>query len=136
MESLDIARTCARIAADKKASGILILEVRDLTGIADYFVMATARNRRQLKAVADQIRVDLKEQGVHHVQTEGRGSDRWVLLDYGPVVVHLFDARTRSYYDLESLWADAPRVPVPELGGQDGGSGDGDPTARERHRGA
>ena len=132
MESLEIARSCARIAFDKKASGILILEVRDLTGIADYFVMATARNRRQLKAVADQIRVDLKQEGVHHVQTEGRGSDRWVLLDYGSVVVHLFDAQTRSYYDLESLWADAPRVPTPELTLPGRPEGDGDPPSRER----
>lgn len=122
MESLEIAQACARIAAEKKATDLLILEVGDLLGIADYFVFATARNARQLKAISNQIRVDLKALDVRDLHTEGVGTERWVLLDYGFVVVHLFDAETRAFYDLESLWADAPRVqpevdaPAPESG--------------------
>ena len=110
MESPEIAQICARLAEDKKATGILILQVGELTSVADFFVLATAKNRRQMKAIADGLRVELKSRGVSDLRTEGRGTDRWVLLDFGSVVVHLFDAATRSYYDLESLWADAPRV--------------------------
>jgi len=115
---------CAHVALDKKATDVLILQVDEVIGIADYFVLATARNKRQLSAIAEQIRIDLKALGGSKDHIEGYGSDRWVLLDFGSIVVHLFDAETRAFYDLESLWADAPRVPVteaPRLSGTDDG---------------
>jgi ribosome-associated protein len=112
VEALEVAQACARIAADKRATDLLILQIGDLLGIADYFVLATARNRRQIKAISNQIRVDLKVHGVRDLHTEGVGTERWVLLDYGSVVVHLFEPDTRAFYDLEALWADAPRIPV------------------------
>jgi ribosome-associated protein len=115
VDSLEIAGICARIAAEKRAQDLLLLEMRRISAVADYFLVATARNRRQMSAIADQIRVDLKHLDVRHLHVEGRGSERWVLLDYGGVVVHLFDAETRAFYDLESLWADAPRVPLEKV---------------------
>ena len=116
MESLDIARLCARVADEKRAEDILILQTGKVSSVAEYFILATARNRRQMKAVLESIRLELKSLGVRDLHSEGYGGDKWTLLDYGDVVVHVFDADTRSFYDLESLWADAPRVPLPEAG--------------------
>ena len=110
MNSLEVATFCARTAAEKRARDILVLDIRQVLGVADYFVIATARNKRQIKAIANALRVGLKEHGVHGLNTEGLGGERWVLLDYVDVVVHLFDPETRTFYDLESLWADAQRV--------------------------
>lgn len=112
MDSLELAHRCAEIAIDKKCEDLLILDVAERTVIADYFVVATARNRRQLRAVAEGIARDPAAAGRRTRRVEGTGSDRWVLLDLGDVVVHLFDKDGRGYYDLESLWADAPRVPL------------------------
>lgn len=114
MSPLEMAQICARIALDKRATDLLILEVGPVASIADYFVLASGRNRRQLKAISNEIRVQLKEQGIPPLHSEGLGSDHWVLLDYGAVVVHLFDPEIRAFYDLESLWADASRIPVDE----------------------
>ena len=115
MEALAVAKLCAQIAADKRAQDLLIFEIGKLLGVADYFVCASARNKRQLKAIANGIRVGLKEEGVVSLHAEGQGTERWLLLDYGDVIVHLFDPETRAYYDLESLWADAPRVSLDDI---------------------
>jgi len=80
--------------------------------LADYFLVCTARNRRQLKAVADAVAKDAPRVATRGRHVEGAAGGRWVLLDLGDVVVHVFDPEARAYYDLESLWADAPRVPV------------------------
>ncbi len=109
---MELVKTCTQIASDKRAQDILILDMKKFLGVADYFVVATARNKRQMSAIADQIRVDLKKQVSRDLHVEGYGTERWVLLDYGDVIIHLFDPETRAFYDLESLWADAPRVPV------------------------
>ena len=83
----------------------------------DYFVIATGASRRQLHAMADEIEAVLKKE--HHDRkrgAEGYEEGRWIVLDYGNVVVHLFDAEAREYWDLEHLWSDATRVPVPTAG--------------------
>jgi ribosome-associated protein len=112
LDSLELAHRCAEVAIDKRCEDLLLLDVQQRTVIADYFVIATARNRRQLRAVADGIADDSAVVGRKTRRVEGTGSDRWVLLDLGDVVVHLFDSEGRTYYDLESLWADAPRIPL------------------------
>ena len=112
MDSLELAQVCAEVAIDKKCEDILILDLQQRTVIADYFVIASARNKRQLRAVAEGIAKDGAVVGRKTRRVEGTGSDRWVLLDLGDVVVHLFDGEGRTYYDLESLWADTPRIPV------------------------
>lgn len=112
MDSLELAHRCAEIAIDKKCEDILLLDVQQRTVIADYFVIASAKNKRQLRAVAEGLAADAATSGRKTRRVEGTGSDRWVLLDLGDVVVHLFDGDGRTYYDLESLWADAPRVPL------------------------
>jgi len=112
LDSLELARLCAEVASDKKCEDVLLLDVTQRTVLSDYFLIATARNRRQLRAVADGIAREVAALGGRPRRIEGSGGERWVLLDLGDVVVHVFDPEARAYYDLESLWADAPRVPL------------------------
>lgn len=107
---IEAARLCARIADDKKAADILLLKVKDIFSIADYFVICTCESRPQSKAIAAEIEARLKKEGFRHLGTEGREDGSWVLLDYGTVVVHVFLRETRDYYQIEMLWGDAPKV--------------------------
>ncbi len=106
--ALDIARA----GLDKKAEQVLLLDVRGLTSYADYFVLMTADSDRQAGAIADALDERLKEQGATKVGVEGYESGRWILVDYGDVVAHVFNREARGFYDLEGLWADAPRFQV------------------------
>jgi ribosome-associated protein len=105
-----MAVACARLADDKKAADIVILDVGPLIAITDYFVIATCSNPRQIRAIADEIRTTLKAEGRRALNSEGRNEASWLLIDYGDVVVHLFSESQRRYYDLEGLWADAKRI--------------------------
>ena len=112
LNSLEAAQLCAEAADDKKAFDVLILDLRGLTFIADYFVICSASNTTQVGAVADWIGHRLAEASIRPSHIEGEGEANWVLIDYGDVVVHVFEDRTRMHYSLEKLWGDAPRVPV------------------------
>ncbi|MBL9122092.1 MAG: ribosome silencing factor [Planctomycetaceae bacterium] len=102
----------ARVADENRGRDIVILDLREQTPIFDYFVIATGSSRRQLHAIADEIDSVLDRQ-LHHgrMGSEGYEGSRWILLDYGDIVVHLFDEDARDYYNLEQLWAGAKRVP-------------------------
>ena len=89
-----------------------MLDVRGLTGYADYFVVMTADSDRQASAIADHVEQTMKKLGVSKVSVEGYETGRWMLLDYGDVVAHVMNAESRGFYDLEGLWADAPRFKV------------------------
>lgn len=102
----------ARAAVDGKAEDLLLLEVASLTTLADYFIICNGSSDRQIRAIADRVEEAAKEMGATLHHREGVEEARWALLDYGDVVVHIFDAATREYYRLEELWADAPRLPV------------------------
>ena len=93
---------------------MVLLDLRKLTSIVDYFVIATGTSRRQIHSMADEIDEAMNSAGDQKLGIEGYGESHWVLLDYGDVVVHLFDEEKRLYYDLENLWGDAPRVPWDE----------------------
>lgn len=110
MDSKEIAIVCAKIADEKKAQDIVILDVSRISSITDYFVICSAINERQLHAIADEIDKDLKKLSVQKFGMEGYREAKWVLIDYGDFIVHIFDKEIRSYYDLEMLWGDAPRV--------------------------
>lgn len=101
----------AEAAAEKKAYDILILDLRGLTYLTDYFVICSGSNITQVGAIADQIMQGLARHGVHASHVEGQAGSTWVLMDYGDVVVHIFDEQARIYYSLEKLWNEAPRVP-------------------------
>lgn len=111
-EPTTLAHAAARAAADKLAQDILILDVGDLLGVTDHFVIVSARSERQLGTVAAEVEGQLKVSGRRPRRREGSKESGWVLLDYGDVVVHCFTAEMRSYYELERLWADAPRTVV------------------------
>lgn len=110
LNSLEAAQLCAQAADSKKAFDILILDLRGLTFITDYFVICSGSNVTQVGAIADGIMQSLAKAGVHPSHVEGEHEASWVLMDYGDVVVHIFDEQTRAYYRLEKLWGDAPRV--------------------------
>ena len=109
--SIELARAAARAADDKGATDVVVLDVGDVLGICGYFVIASASNPRQVKAVADEVEAQLSERfGEKPRSVEGAAERRWVLLDYADIVVHVFHAEEREYYRLERLYADADRI--------------------------
>jgi len=111
-QSLERALAAAQVAADNRGRDVVVLDLRELTSIFDYFVLATGTSRRQLHAISEEIDHTLEQgMGDRRLGIEGYQESRWILLDYGDVVIHLFDAETRDYYAIEDLWAEAKRVP-------------------------
>ena len=105
-----LARAAVDIASDKKASDVILLDIRDVTTIADYFVICSGSNRRQIQAIADAIEEQLIEQGARVLHREGVSDAGWILLDFVDVIVHIFGPKEREYYHLESLWSEAKTV--------------------------
>jgi ribosome-associated protein len=115
--SRQLAAAAASVALVNKATDVLVLDVSEQTALFDYFVIATGTSRRQLHAISAEIdHVLQKDLGDRRLGIEGYEDSHWIVLDYGNIVIHLFDEETRGYYDLESLWADARVVPLAELG--------------------
>ena len=109
-EVRELARRCARLADEKRGFDIVILHVLKAFRIAEYFVIVSGFHGRHLKTIADHVASTLKEAGVRPVGSEGFGNERWTLLDYGDVVLHVFSEEARSFYDLELQWGGAPRI--------------------------
>lgn len=107
---------CAEAAREKKASRILILELKGLSSVTDYFLICSGQSDRQVQAIAEGVEEKMAQRGERPLGVEGMGEGRWVLLDYDDVVVHIFQEPVREYYDLEGLWIEAPRLPFPEEG--------------------
>lgn len=110
-----IAQTAAAAAKEKKAGDVLIMNVQTLTPIADFFVLCSANSRPQIEAVAKAIRDELTKIGVDCKGVEGMDEARWVLLDFGDVVVHVFRPEEREFYHIERLWGDAEIYSVSDL---------------------
>ncbi len=119
--SRGVAVAAARAAAAKQGADIAILDVHDLIVITDFFLIASGSSDRQVKTIVEEVERVLRERGERPVRREGEGENRWVLLDYVDVVVHVFAEEEREYYDLERLWRDAPRVPWEEPGAASSG---------------
>jgi len=116
LQSKDRALLCTHLALEKKALDLKILEVAGLSSLTDYLVIASGTSDRHVQAVAEEIRVGMKrDHDFHPLAVEGMDDGRWVLLDYGDVMVHIFQPEVRSFYDLEGLWSEAPEV-QPESG--------------------
>jgi ribosome-associated protein len=104
-------RTAASAALDKKAFDLDVLAVSELTSIADYFVICSANSERQTQAIADTVLEKVRqEEGVRPLLVEGTTPGRWILVDFGDFIVHIFTEECRRYYGLERLWGDAPNV--------------------------
>ena len=110
LDSGQLARAAVDIASDKKASDVILLDIRDVTTIADYFVICSGNTPRQIRAIADAIDEQLGEQGANLLHREGVAESGWILLDFGDVVIHIFGPREREYYRLERLWSGAKTV--------------------------
>ncbi|MGL4550064.1 MAG: ribosome silencing factor [Gemmataceae bacterium] len=110
LPALDRACVAAQVAADNKARDIMVLDMRGITPLYDFFVLATGNSRRQVHTVTEEIDAHLAAHGDRRRSIEGYEASTWVVQDYGDVVVHVFNPSTREYYGLEELWADAPRV--------------------------
>jgi ribosome-associated protein len=106
----DRAILSARVAEDNKARDVVILDMRNITPLYDFLVLATGISRRQIHTLAEEIDAALRVEGEQRLSIEGYEASKWVVQDYGDVVVHVFDPDTRTYYALEELFADAPRV--------------------------
>lgn len=112
LESKVKAILSALAAKEKKASDILILEIKGLTTIADYFLICSGTSSRQVRAVAEAVEEKLSKETIYPSHIEGLPNARWVLMDYGDLIVHIFDEETRQYYELEKLWGDAPAIEI------------------------
>ena len=111
-EALALARRGADLLVDRKATDVVLLDVRGMSSYADYFVIASGDSERGVIATAEHVRETLKNEGHRTIGTEGFDTGHWVLLDFGEVVVHVFYHPVREFYDLEGMWIDAPRVPI------------------------
>lgn len=112
MDSKELAIELARALDAKKAVDIRVLKVEDLTSVTDYFVIAVGNSTTHVGALADEAEYQLEQKGVSKLRVEGHDGNRWVLLDYGSVIVHVFTHEAHDFYDLEHLWADAEPVPA------------------------
>ena len=105
----ELAQSVTRLASDHKADDILVLDLTERSSVTDYFVLCTGRSDVQVQAICERVTQGLREEGVRPLSSEGVDNGLWALLDYGDVVVHVFQKDTRKLYDLERLWAGAPR---------------------------
>lgn len=114
MQSKERAILCAAYALEKKAINVQLLKVEGISSLTDYLLIVSGRSDRQVQAVAEGVRLGLKKNhDIVPLAVEGMQEGRWVLLDYGDVMVHVFQEPVREFYDLEGLWSEAPSVPIP-----------------------
>ncbi|MGN0622655.1 MAG: ribosome silencing factor [Oscillospiraceae bacterium] len=104
--------TIIKALDSKRAEDIQLIGIKDLTIVADYFVIANGTSNTQTKALADEVEFKMKELGVEPLRVEGYQGATWIILDYGDIVVHVFYKETRSYYNLERLWSDGEQVDI------------------------
>ena len=104
-----------KAALGRKALGVVVLDVRELTSVAEAFIICSGRSNRQVTAIAEYIQAELKKAGIKPLSVEGKKEGHWVLLDYGHVIIHVFYESVRKFYDLEGLWVDAKRIQTKSL---------------------
>jgi ribosome-associated protein len=114
IDSWEKALLLSRFALEKKAYDLVLLEVREVTSIADYFIICSGRSDRQVQSIAQGIEVNLKQKGIAPLAVEGLSRGQWVLMDFADVIVHIFYSPVREFYNLEGLWSHAPRAELPE----------------------
>ncbi len=114
MRSSEKALIIGKLADEKKAKEVLILNLADLTDIADFFVLASGTSERHVRTVAESVQTGMKEKGMQPLSAEGYDEGRWIILDYGDVIFHTFLEPLRELYDLESLWIEAARYRTDE----------------------
>ena len=114
MEPKELAREIVKVLDKKKAMDIVAIETEEVTIVSDYFIIATGTSNTHAKSLADDVEYELKKLGEEPLHIEGRATG-WILLDYGSVLVHVFDKESREYYNLERLWQDAGRLDISDI---------------------
>ena len=114
-QSRQMAKIAYAALDDKKAKDISIIDIEEVSVLADYFIIASGTNRNQVQALADNVEEELHKAGFEMKQSEGYGSANWILLDYTDVVIHIFDTENRLFYDLERIWRDGKKISAEEL---------------------
>ena len=114
LDSRKRALLCINALLEKKAKDLVVLNVKELSAFADYFLICSGTSDRQLRAVAAAIQENLKTAGIAPLGIEGEAAGQWILMDYDDVIIHIFLETVRSFYDLERLWSEAPRMAVPD----------------------
>lgn len=115
MTPLELAKKAAKILDDKKAIDLKIICIKDISVLADYFVLATGTSSTHVKSLADEIEFQLKQLGKSPDHVEGYRSNSWVLLDYGSVIIHVFTSDAREFYNLDRLWQDGEIVDISDI---------------------
>lgn len=113
--SKEMVRLAYEALADKKAQDIKIINIEEVSVLADYFIIASGTNRNQVQAMADNVDETLHKAGYPVKQTEGYNTANWVLMDYGDIIVHVFDSENRLFYDLERIWRDGKDISIEQL---------------------
>lgn len=115
MTSLETARLAVKALLKLKGLDVSVIKIRDISSIADYFVIATGTSNTHVRALADEVEYRLDNEGISASHIEGYRSDSWILLDYVDVVVHVFSDEGRNYYDLERLWQDGEKIDISDI---------------------
>ena len=115
MEAKEMAKLAIQALEDKKAEDIKVNDISTISTIADYFIIASGKNHSQIQAMCDNVEEALERAGAEMKQTEGYKSADWILMDYGDIIVHIFDTENRLFYDLERIWRDGKEMDVSEL---------------------
>lgn len=115
MNSKEIIKTAIDALEDKKAENICIIDISEISTLADYFIITNGSNRSQVQALADNVSEKMAKAGVTIKQTEGYNNANWILLDYSDIVIHIFDKESRSFYDLERIWQDGKFIPCDQF---------------------
>lgn len=115
MTSLEQAKTIVKVLDKKKGKDIKLVEIKNLSSLGDYFVIASATSTAQVKSLADEVEEEMTKLGFEPNRVEGRQSAQWILMDYYDVMVHVFLEESRNFYNLERLWCDAPQVDISDI---------------------
>lgn len=115
METLDLVKLAVAALEDKKAEDISVIDISEVSTIADYFIIANAANQNQITAMQDSVDEAMYKNGVHAKQIEGNRNSTWILIDYEDIIVHLFSREDRLFYDLDRIWRDGKQIPLEEL---------------------
>lgn len=114
-QSKEMARIACKALEEKKGEDICIIDIADVSVLADYFIIANGSNSNQVNALVDAVEEELSKAGYEPKQREGYGMGSWVLLDYSDIIVHVFDKENRLFYDLERIWKDGKRIDIKEF---------------------
>lgn len=115
MENLELVKKVVEALEDKKAEDISVIDIKEISTIADYFIIANGSNTNQLTAMQDAVDEAMYKNGVHQKQVEGNNNSTWILMDYQDVIVHLFSSEDRLFYDLERIWRDGKVIDIADL---------------------